>query len=140
MKKTTFDIIEFFKKDKKRIILALIALLGIAVALLFSAPGSEVAESGQTLSEYKAALEVELSEMCASIKGVGKCEVTVSFSEGESLEYKGSVLIGSSPPRVLGVCIVCEGADRNGVKSALSECMRSLFDIGANRISVMKMK
>lgn len=140
MKKTALNIIDFFKRDRRRVALAALALLGIALAIAFSSPAAKSNGDSYTLAEYKAELEEELGEMCSSIKGVGRCRVTVSFSEGESLEYKGSTLIGSRPPRVLGVCVVCEGAELDGVKSALSECMRSLFDIGSNRISVMKMK
>ena len=121
MKKTSTGLIDFFKKDKKRILLAAAALFGIALAILFSSPSSEKDGEDYTLSEYKAELEDELGEMCAAIKGVGRCRVTVSFSEGESLEYKGSTLIGSKPPRVLGVCVICDGADREDVKNEICE-------------------
>ena len=140
MKKADIQLIEFFKKDKKRAILAVAALLGMALAVFLSSSDKSGVSEGYSLSEYKSELEGELAEMCSSIKGVGRCRVTVSFSEGESLEYKGSALIGSKPPRVLGVCVICDGADREGVKGEICECMRSLFDIGSNRISVMKMK
>lgn len=141
MKKTALNLIDFIKRDKKRGLIAAAAVCAILLAVLFSIPtAEEKTEESSALAEYKARLEEELGEMCSSISGVGRCRVTVSFSEGESLEYKGSSLIGSKPPQVLGVCIVCEGAERDGVRSALCDCMRSLFDIGANRVSVMKMK
>ena len=140
MKKTALNLIDFIKRDKKRVILAVLAILGILFAILFSLPEGESNTDGDSLSEYKARLEDELGDMCSSISGVGRCRVTVTFSEGEALEYKGSSLVGSTPPRVLGVCIVCEGAEADSVRSALSDCMRSLFDIGSNRVSIMKMK
>lgn len=132
--------IEFFRRDKRRLLLLALAAVGLLFALMLPSGGKDSAKEGVTLSEYKAALEEELAEMCSSIEGVGRCRVTVSFSAGESLQYKGSQLIGSTPPRVLGVSVVCEGAERDGVRSEISECMRALFDIGANRVSVMKMK
>jgi len=92
------------------------------------------------VEEYKRTLEGELEELCTSVRGVGRCRVTVTFSEGESLQYKGSSLIGSTPPRVMGVTVVCEGADRDSVREAISECMCSLFDIRSNRVCVLKMK
>ena len=140
MKKAALNLIDFLKRDKKRAILAACALFGILIAIAFSQPAQEKSNSDLTLSEYKSQLENELSKMCSSVRGVGKCLVTVSFSEGESLEYKGSSLVGSKPPKVLGVCVICEGADKESVRASVSECMRSLFDIGANRISIMKMK
>lgn len=101
--------------------------------------GAEAEIEGDSLSEYKASLESELSELCSRVKGVGKCYVTVSFERGEQNSYKGSALIESKPPRVLGVSIVCQGADSDIVKSELSDMMCALFDIGANRVSVLKL-
>ena len=93
-----------------------------------------------TLDEYKIKLEGELETLCESIKGAGRCEVTVTFSEGEHLEYKGSNIIGSEPPRVLGVTVVCKGGSDLNVKRNICDCMTALFDIGSNRVCVLEMK
>lgn len=136
---TKFGFIEYLKRDKKKaLILAIVA--AVIILFLLISPSNEKNESGVTLDEYKTQLEGELAGLCSSIDGVGRCRVSVSFSEGEQLEYKGSRLVGSSPPRVRGVSVVCEGADRSGVRAEISECMTALFDIGANRVSVHRMK
>lgn len=138
MKKTT-DIIAYLKADKKRIFALLAAILGIAL-ILFSG-GEKKSEGGSsTLSEYKEELEEELTELCSSIDGVGKCKVTVTFSEGESVEYKGSNVTRQEPPKVMGVTVICEGGDELHVKREISECMTALFDIGSNRVCVLKME
>lgn len=131
------------KKDKKRLTMIILAALGILL-LLVSAPssksGGSEAETADSLSEYKKNLEAELSELCSSVKGAGRCRVKVSFSEGERAEYRGSNKIAETPPRVLGITVVAEGADRADVKAALTECMCAMFDIGANRVAVLEMK
>ena len=117
-----------------------IGLMGI-VLVLFSLGGeSDEEHTPDGLEEYKIRLEEELEALCESIDGAGKCYVTVSFSEGERLEYKGSSLIGSEPPRVLGITVVCDGGDDAYIKSSISDCMTALFDIGSNRVCVLKLK
>lgn len=127
-------------KDKRKLTALIIAILGILMIILsFGSKGSTEAEE-YSLDKYKAELEDELESLCESIDGVGKCRVTVTFSEGERIEYKGSNVTGSEPPRVLGVTVVCEGGDAADVKSEISECMKALFNIGSNRVCVLKMK
>ena len=139
MKKTT-DVINFLRRDKKRLA-ALIAVLVGVVLILFSFSGvNDSSDSDDTLEEYKKELEHELTELCSDIDGVGKCKIYVSFAEGEKTEYKGSNVIVRIPPKVQGVTVICEGGDSIRVKQELSECITALFDIGANRICVLKME
>ncbi|MBR5139984.1 MAG: hypothetical protein IKV16_02910 [Clostridia bacterium] len=108
--------------------------------LLSSRTAEPVAdESGETLAQYKARLEEELADICSSVDGVGRCRVTVSFERGEEREYKGSALIGSKPPKVLGVSVVCSGANSDAVRAEIIRMMSALFDIGTNRIAVLKL-
>ena len=127
------------KKNKRIAILALTLVLGIVLCLCFS--GKEKAEVGGevSLEEYKEKMESELSELCSSIEGVGKCKVTLTFSSGAENNYKGSQLLSSKPPTVLGVAVACRGADKISVKSSLTELFTSLFDIPSNRIAILKL-
>lgn len=127
-------------KNKRGVFIAFLFILG-AVMLLLSSRTSEPVkeEEGETLAQYKVRLEEELAQMCSSVEGVGRCKVTVSFERGEEKEYKGSSLIGSKPPKVLGVTVVCKGADSDFVKSEIIGMMSALFDIGTNRIAVLKL-
>ena len=101
--------------------------------------GDDDSPADDSLSQYKEALEKELSELCSRVDGVGKCYVTLSFERGEQNSYKGSSLIETKPPRVLGVIVVCRGADSDYVKSKITDMMCALLDIGSNRVSVMKL-
>ena len=127
-----------FTKDKKRLIIAAVALVGII--LMLGSVFSSDDKSRVALDDYKAELEEEIRELCSEVDGVGKCAVNITFAEGERQQYKSSSIVSTTPPRVLGVAIVCEGAERPDVRSNLTDCMTSLFDIGANRVSVLKMK
>ena len=125
--------------DKKRFLIILGAI-GILLILFSSFSGGEEAIKEDSLQEYKENLESELAELCSSVAGAGKCRVSVTFSEGERIEYKGSNKTSVTPPRVLGVTVICQGADSPSVKAAISDCMTSLFDISSKRVCVLKMK
>ncbi len=134
------SIINSFIKDKKKLTVLLIGLFGILLIALSLGANTEKEQKEYTLDEYKAELEDELQALCESVEGAGKCRVTVTFSDGERFEYKGSNVIGIEPPRVLGVTVVCRGGDNADIKKSISECMTALFDIGSNRVCVLKMK
>ena len=130
-----------FVTNKKRLIVIVLLLCGILM-IAFSSTSFSASEDGDTsesLAEYKQRLEKELSDLCSSVKGVGKCRVSVSFERGAEHTYKGSMLIESKPPKVLGITVVCKGADSDAVKAEISGMLTALFDIGANRIAVLKL-
>jgi len=133
-------LIKDIKNDKKRLFILIFYALGIILILLSSVSGTkkENTESGGSLSEYKRELERELSELCSSVEGAGKCRVSVSLADGGKSEYRGTAKISETPPRVLGVTIVAEGGGSYEVRAALTECMTAMFDIKANRVAVMK--
>ena len=128
-------------KNKKSVIIILLLCLGIFLLLVSAGPVSEEkqTEKIEDLNEYKERIEDELAGICSSVKGVGKCRVTVTFERGEERIYKGSSLIQSKPPKVMGVTVVCKGADSDAVKSEIVGMMSALFDIGTNRIAVLKL-
>ena len=125
-------------KKHKRALLIVAALLG-ALLMIFPTMGSEEVE-GQSLDEYKRALEDEIEDMLSMMEGVGRCSVCVTFSDGERYTYSGSRLISTAPPRVLGIGVVCEGGGSPEVCARISDALSAVFDVGANRVSVSKMK
>ena len=130
---------EYFLNDKKKIIIFVVALVGVLL-MLISIP-TEKNKSEENVGEnYKEELEEELTKLCSRIDGVGKCTVNVSFSVGESYKYSGNKLISTTPPKIDGVVVIAEGADKTTVKKDITECMTSLFDIGTNRVCVLKME
>ena len=127
----------------RRAIIVLLAMVAVGVLLLCIPSGSSEGvstSSDEELTEYKAQLESELAEICASVSGVGKCRVMITFERGAEKVYKGSQLVESSPPRVSGVTVVCEGGESQTVKGTLTEMISALFGIGKNRIAVLESK
>ena len=45
-----------------------------------------------------------------------------------------------NPPNYLGVIVVCQGADSPSVKLAIVDAVSKITGLGADRISVLKMK
>lgn len=133
---------DYVKKNKRSAAVLFLLLLGILMLVFSSSPSGvdeEEKENEETLGEYKQRLESELADICSSVKGVGKCRVSVSFERGEERIYKGSALIESRPPRVMGVTVVCRGGDSDAVRAEIVGMMSALFDIGTNRIAVLKL-
>lgn len=132
---------DYAQKNKGSVLLFALLILGVFLLVFSSAsaPETEAQENTQSLEEYKARLEEELSAVCSSVSGVGRCKVTVTFERGEEKIYKGSSVIETRPPKVLGVTVVCKGADSDKVRSEIIDMMSALFDIGTNRIAVLKL-
>jgi hypothetical protein len=114
-------------------------VIGILLVVISSFGSEDKKEVSVSLGEYKRQLEGELADMCTRIRGVGKCYVSISFERGEQSTYKGSTLIETKPPKVLGVTVICKGADSDLVRGQIVNMMSSLFDIGTNRIAVLKL-
>lgn len=127
---------------KYKRLLAAVALFALGLLLVLAFSGntakSEVTHE-ETLAEYKERLEGELEKLCSSVSGVGKCTVTVSFSKGTENSYRGSNLVETKPPVILGVTVVCKGADSAAVRSALTDLFTALFAIPTNRVAILKL-
>ena len=136
------DKIKQLFKGKYRLV-ALIFAVALGVVLIafsfWNGGNDENSNYTQSLEEYKSELEGELEEACSSIRGVGRCKVILTFARGAENVYKGNNLIESKPPEVMGVSVICEGADSDEVRAHITGMMTSLFGIGANRISVMRL-
>ena len=114
------------------LLIAGFALLGIFLVIISSSVGrgdsKSTSEQALTLEEYKAQLEGEIESLCSDVAGVGRCRV-----------YKGSAVTETKPPKVMGVTVICKGGDSDSVKRELSEMICALFDIGYNRVAILKL-
>ena len=116
--------------------------LGILLVLSSSSAKDKKSESDNaeiSLDEYRARLEGEVASLCSSVEGVGTCKVFITFERGAQNVYKGSSVIETKPPRVQGVTVVCRGAESDVIKSRLTDMMTALFDIGSNRVAILKL-
>lgn len=138
-------------------------LIVVAVGLiLMLLPGGSTPkqEQPQQIQETEADFATELAKILSKIKGAGKVEVMLTTAQGQETCYQtdrrgedqSTVTITDStrnetglirqvnPPTYLGAIIVCQGGDDPGVRLAIVESVAKVTGLGADRISVMKMK
>lgn len=107
---------DFFASGRLPPKVFLIAAVGIVMIIM----GSIVGGRNETRAE-----EEKIEELCAMMEGVGECRVAVTYSsEGDS---------------VYAVAVLCRGAESAEVRARVTELVCSLYGIGANRVSVMKL-
>lgn len=132
--------VDFLKKNPSVWRMGLILLLGVCLLLLASGSGKseQNAEGAQDdLAAYGEGLEQRLSSLCERVVGVGDTVVMVTFECGAQVQYRGSTEVGTLPPRVQGVTVLCEGGENAAVREALSDMLCALLGIGASRVSVL---
>ena len=117
--------LSFLGKQGRGGVLLLLLAVAVLVAVLARGGGEKTAD----LSE-----EERLEEFCSSLEGVGRCRVMISYIT------ESSAFGSSSKSRVDGVTLLCDGGDSVAVRSRLTAMLCSLFDIGANRVSVGKLE
>ena len=137
------DKISAFLPKTKKGIFAAVFLLAVGILLLsFSGDGAKKSAQtaeGDTLG-YLAALEEETATLCSSVQGVGKCRVMITLEKGEETVYRAGAKIGTTPPRVQAITLVCEGGGTDRVRREMSSMLSSLFGIGEHRVTVLKLK
>lgn len=145
------------------------ALIVVCVGLLLMwIPGRDDTPDQQPHTEEVLPAEVDFAQkmekILSKIQGAGDVKVLLSESRGEKTVYQmdqtGSgdnvrvetVIITDSQreqsglkqtvlaPEYLGAIVVCQGADRAEVRLAIVEAVSDLTGLGADKISVLKMK
>ena len=152
----------FFKKYKYVII-----ILAVGIFLMLLPSGSEERPAAQQTPALQVTQSPEerLEEILSKIEGVGKVRVMLTEASGsetifqtdEDCSDSGEIRIETviitgedraqnglikrvDPPAYLGAIVVCQGAERPSVKLALVEAVSNVTGIGADRITVLKMK
>lgn len=156
-----------FKKYKYA---ALVVLLGLCLMLLPSKSAQteqeQTAPTAPSVQEQSA--EQMLAEILSKVKGAGEVQVLLTTAQGEQTIYqtdddisteeaggstrRNTVIVSDAqrsqsgliqqinPPQYLGAIVVCQGADDPSVRLAIVEAVSKVTGLGANRISVLKMK
>ena len=63
---------------------------------------------------------------------------TVIITDGDRAQQ--GLLCGVDPPEYRGAVIVCQGADQASVRLAIVQAVSNVTGLGADKISVLKMK
>lgn len=144
---------------------ALILLIGIVLMLLPSGKDKNAEVPSPTVqSEETPSNEYRLGALLSKIDGAGKVEVILSYASGSQTHYQtdtdsdenkrktDTVIITNAdrkesglitrvdPPVFLGAVVVCQGADRAAVRLAIVDAVSKYTGLGADQISVLKMK
>ena len=144
------------------IILGVAAMLLILFSELFSTPAKTAANAGSSaaVSEtaYREQLETQLTELIEQLDGAGKTVVMVTLESGEETIYAVDTQSGQNQethvlledgsaleettylPAVCGVAVVCDGGGDVRVAARITELVRALLDLSANRICVEQRK
>lgn len=152
---------EFVKKYRYVI---LVLVIGIGLMLLPEKEDQIEPEPVQ-IQQKQTDISHELQQILTGIKGAGDVKVLLTLSAGEEILYQTDEDVSDSgsirsetviltdsgrneqglvrqilPPRYQGAIIICEGAEKPAVRLAIVEAVADVTGLGADRISVLKMK
>ena len=148
---------------------ALILLIGLILMLIPSGKDAAMPVQ-QAVEQPKEIVseETRLEEILMQIEGAGKVRVMLTQASGAETVYqtdedssrdhdsvsqrRDTVTVTDhdriqtglirqvNPPIYLGAVVVCQGADRAAVKLAVTEAVSKVTNLGADQITVLKMK
>lgn len=146
----------------------LILLAGLALMLLPERQAQETVQEEPASQVYQDSMTEQLCRILSSIDGAGKVEVLLTEKTGAQTIYQtdtrtdsgentsqlqeDTVIVSDAsradsglvqrvdPPVYQGAVIVCQGADNAQVRLAIVEAVSCATGLGANQISVVKMK
>ncbi len=143
------------------------AILILALGLLLMALPSRTEPAAtvqETQPEPERDVAQELSRILSQIQGAGKVEVLLTLEAGEETLYQYDENLSDSaqnrdtvtvtdgqrgqtglvrqvlPATYRGAVVVCQGADDPRIRLAIVEAVSMATGLGADRISVLKMK
>ena len=111
-----------YVKANKKIIIVVVLIIILIGTIYFINKGNEKAAS-TTTSTQKTATEVKLSNILSAIDGVGATDVMVTESGG----------------KIVGVVIVCEGANNIMTKNNILNAVSTALNIDKKIIAIYSM-
>ena len=149
--------------------IVLILVIGLIFITMPNSDNGKKEEEVTIIKEQNdKSIEEKLTDMLRKIDGAGRVEVMLTIAQGEEIIYQtnddlsdGSDTSGKhtdtvtvtdadknqvglirqvNPPGFLGALVICQGADNPSVKLAITEAVAKTTGLGANCISVLKMK
>ena len=153
------------KKFKKEYVFAV--LICVAVLILFignSFGGDKLFSQTKSVSDdYATILENKLIDILSDVEDVGKVNVFVTTAgsdsevvlketeekveNGNKTHTETVVLVGGKPyvlstenPKIIGVIVVCEGAEKLNVKMKITEILTTSLKLDASCVQIIKMK
>ena len=115
-------VIDYVKQNKRIIIVVL--LIAVLIGAVYIIDKSKKATSGAfSTSSSKSATEIKLTGILSNIEGVGNTDVMITENNGE----------------ILGVVIVCEGANNIMTRSNILNAVSTALGIDKKIIAIYSM-
>ena len=147
-----------------------ICILLVGLVLMMIPTKSKVTAQTEVVSvqSKQSTTAEQLEQILSQIQGVGKVKIMLTIASGETILYHNdqdsnsgngsasvrqeTVIITDAnrnqqalitqilPPKYQGAIVICQGADNPSVKWAVVDAVSKATGLGADQISVMKMK
>mgnify|MGYP003306148692 CR=1 FL=1 len=166
LKKKIGNLVAQFKKYKFAV---LILIIGLVLMMLPPFGQKETKSPVTEVTEKEPeTLQLQIGQILSKIEGAGRVEVLLTTSAGEEIVFQTdmdnssdetsdrsnikTVTVTNSErdqsglirqiksPKYQGAVVVCQGADIPSVQLAVVDAVSKLTGLGANQISVLKMK
>ena len=156
---------EFVNKYK---FVALVLAVGIGLMVLPTGKATEAETVITKTQDSILSVEERLAQILRQVKGAGEVQVLLTEASGEETIYQingntsssdtsssskqDTVTITDSqrneqglvrqknPPKYMGVIVVCQGGDQATVRLAIIDAVSKAIGLGADKISILKMK
>lgn len=112
-------VIDYVKKNKKIIIVVLLIAILIGTVYVID-KGRSSRTSSTAVASAKSDTELKLKGILSSIEGVGNTDVMITENEG----------------KIIGVVIVCEGANNLMTRSNILNAVSTVLDIDKKIIAI----
>lgn len=153
------DILPVLKKYKYTAIILAVGLILMILPTGREGVSNDI-KSIQTAEPTAPSLESQLSQVLSTVEGVGEVQIILTVAEGEEIIYQTDISNNQTdtvtvtdagrdqtglirqvnPNRYLGAIVVCQGGDNPAVRLAVVDAVSKATGLGANQISILKMK
>ena len=167
IKNTLAKILDLIKKYRYAVFVLLIGLVLMTIPDLKTQTEETVYDAKEEPA-IETSLDDKLSKILSQVDGAGRVQVILTIAAGEEVVYQtdnnetntadssakstetititdanrnqNGLIRQVNPALYQGAIIVCEGADNATVHLAIVDAVSKITGLGANRISVLKMK
>ena len=115
-------VIDYVKENRKIIIVVLLIVILIGAVYIIDS-GKKKASQVASIGSEKSSTEVKLTGILRNIEGVGNTDVMITENQGE----------------ILGVVIVCEGANNIMTRSNILNAVSTALNIDKKIIAIYSM-
>ena len=145
-------------------------VLAVGIVLMLLPTGKQTGQEAESTTDEVSILSVEerLTQILRQVKGAGEVQVLLTEAFGEEIIYQSNNDISESdttstsrgdtvtvtdsernekglirqqnPPKYMGAIVVCQGGDQPTVRLAIIDAVSKVTGLGADKISVLKMK